>query len=88
MGIGRFLFAGQAGIEYIIIPVEQGFACILQTEEEFCLYLVQNVEAYKDIAFIMQFVGSQLLHDIAVHHALVGYAESGEILAVMAVDIS
>ena len=38
------------GVEHVIIPVEHGFARILQALEEAGFYLVQHVEAHEYVA--------------------------------------
>lgn len=59
--VGRLLFVGQAGVEHVIIPVEHGFARILQALEEAGLYLVQHVEAHEYVAVVAQPVRIKLL---------------------------
>ena len=86
--VGRLLFVGQAGVEHVIIPVEHGFARILQALEEAGLYLVQHVEAHEDVAVVAQPVRIKLLYYMAVHHAFVCDAQFGEVLPVVPVDVS
>ena len=82
------MFAWEAGVEYVIVPIEHRFSGILQELKETGFYSIQHVEADKYIAVVAQSVGVELLHDIAVHHAFVGDAQFCKIAAVVAVDVA
>lgn len=45
---------GQAGIEYVVVPVEHSLAGVLQELEEAGFHFVQHVEADEHIAVITQ----------------------------------
>ena len=62
------------GIEYIIIPIEHGFICVLQQFEELVFYFIQYIKTDEYIFVILEPVSIELLDDITVEHTFVGNA--------------
>ncbi|EJW92444.1 hypothetical protein EVA_19446 [gut metagenome] len=82
----RLMLVDSLGVEYVIIPVEQGLARLLQYLEQLKLHLVEHIEAHEHILVVGELFGIKLFDDTAVEHPFIGNALLRQIVAEAVVD--
>ena len=69
-----FMFSDLLGVENIVVPLKECFACIFQFSEKVTFYFVQNIEPDKYVFVVFELIGIELFNHIPVEHAFVSNA--------------
>ena len=75
-------------IGHVIVPVEHGFAGILQRLEQQVLDPVEHVESDEDVMFVWELFWAERLAYFPIEHALIGDAVVGQCLPEAVIDVT